>query len=105
MSMREPSAFPAETPSRLRDTTSNTIFTSAQHPIAEFFRHVAFRNYLRAHPRGAEDYARLKRSLAGKFSVDRETYTHAKTDFIQEILRRADLDSTEHSPRATRTIS
>ncbi len=74
-------------------------------PDTEFFRHVAFRNYLRAHPRGAEDYARLKRSLAGKFSVDRETYTHAKTDFIQEILRRADLDSTEHSPRATRTIS
>jgi hypothetical protein len=30
---------------------------------------------------------------------------HAKTDFIQEILRRADLENTEHSPRASRTIS
>jgi GrpB-like predicted nucleotidyltransferase (UPF0157 family) len=74
-------------------------------PDTEFFRHIAFRDYLRTHPKDAEDYARLKRSLAGKFSVDRETYTHAKTDFIQEILRRADLENKEHSPRATRTIS
>jgi GrpB-like predicted nucleotidyltransferase (UPF0157 family) len=73
-------------------------------PGTEFFRHIAFRDYLRAHPKDAEDYARLKRSLAGKFSVDRETYTHAKTDFIQEILRRADLEKTEHSLRTTRTI-
>ncbi len=74
-------------------------------PGTEFFRHIAFRDYLRTHPKDAEDYARLKRSLAGKFSVDRETYTQAKADFIQEILRRADLENTEHSPGATRTIS
>jgi GrpB-like predicted nucleotidyltransferase (UPF0157 family) len=74
-------------------------------PGTEFFRHLAFRDYLRMHPKDAEDYARLKRSLAGKFSIDRETYTQAKSDFIQEILRRADLENTEHSPRATRTIS
>jgi GrpB-like predicted nucleotidyltransferase (UPF0157 family) len=71
----------------------------------EFLRHIAFRNFLRAHPADAEDYARLKRSLAGKFSVDRQTYTHAKTDFIQEILRRADLEKAEHSPRSTRTLT
>lgn len=74
-------------------------------PDTEFFRHIAFRDYLRMHPKDAEDYARLKRSLAGKFSVDRETYTQAKTDFVQEILRRADLENAEHSPRSTRTIS
>jgi GrpB-like predicted nucleotidyltransferase (UPF0157 family) len=73
-------------------------------PDTEFFRHVAFRDWLRAHPKDAEDYARLKRSLAGKFSVDRETYTQGKADFIQEILRRADLENREHSSRATRTI-
>ncbi len=74
-------------------------------PDTEFSRHIAFRNYLRTHPTDAEDYAQLKRSLAGKFAVDRETYTRAKTDFIEEILRRAQLENTEHSPRATRIIS
>ena len=71
----------------------------------EFFRHIAFRDYLRKHPKDAEDYARLKRCLAGKFSIDRDAYTQAKTDFIQEILRRADLENKEHSSRAARTIS
>ena len=74
-------------------------------PGTEFFRHIAFRDYLRAHPEDAEDYTRLKRSLAGKFSIDREAYTQAKTDFIEQVLQRADLENTEHSPRATRTIS
>ncbi len=70
---------------------------------AEFFRHIAFRDYLRTHPKDAEDYSRLKRSLAGKFSVDRDAYTHAKTDFIEDILRRSDRETAEHSSRATRT--
>jgi GrpB-like predicted nucleotidyltransferase (UPF0157 family) len=74
-------------------------------PGTEFFRHIAFRDYLRTHPKDADDYARLKRSLAGKFAVDRETYTQAKSDFVQEILRRADLENTEHSRRTTRTMS
>jgi GrpB-like predicted nucleotidyltransferase (UPF0157 family) len=74
-------------------------------PDTEFFRHIAFRDYLRKHPNDAGDYARLKYSLAGRFSVDRDTYTQAKTDFIQEILRRADLEKAEHFPRAERTTS
>ena len=73
-------------------------------PDTEFFRHIAFRDYLCTHPKDAEDYARLKRSLAGKFSVDRQAYTQAKTDFIHEILQRADLEHTEHSSRISRTI-
>ena len=72
-------------------------------PGTEFLRHIAFRDYLRSHPKDAEDYARLKHSLAGKFSVDRDAYTHAKTDFIEEILQRADLKTTEHSSPAART--
>ena len=74
-------------------------------PGSEFFRHIAFRDYLRTHPKDAEDYARLKRSLAGKFSVDREAYTQAKTDFIHEILQRPDLENAEHSSRGSRTMN
>lgn len=69
----------------------------------EFFRHLAFRDYLRRHPNDAADYARLKKSLSGKFSIDREAYTEAKTEFIEEILRRTSLEKAEHLSRAHRT--
>ena len=54
----------------------------------EFHRHIAFRDYLRAHPSDAEAYSRLKRTLAVQFAADREGYNRAKTEFIQEIVRR-----------------
>ena len=54
----------------------------------EFERHIAFRNYLRAHPADANAYALLKRRLARKFGSDREGYNEAKTEFVQRILRR-----------------
>jgi len=53
-------------------------------------RHIAFRDYLRAHPEDARAYATLKRRLAAKFSDDRESYTRAKSEFVAEILSRAD---------------
>jgi GrpB-like predicted nucleotidyltransferase (UPF0157 family) len=68
----------------------------------EFSRHITFRDYLRRHPRDADDYARLKRSLSGRFSIDRDAYTEAKTEFIEEILRRARLETSELFPRAKR---
>ncbi|MFZ0732654.1 MAG: GrpB family protein [Candidatus Sulfotelmatobacter sp.] len=43
----------------------------------EFPRHIAFRNHLRAHPKDANVYSSLKRSLAQRFSLDRDAYTHA----------------------------
>jgi GrpB-like predicted nucleotidyltransferase (UPF0157 family) len=48
-----------------------------------------FRDYLRAHPETANDYAALKHELAGRFANDREAYTDAKADFIQGVLRLA----------------
>jgi GrpB-like predicted nucleotidyltransferase (UPF0157 family) len=48
-----------------------------------------FRDYLRAHPETAAEYAALKRGLAGRFGADREGYTEAKTEFIQSVLRAA----------------
>ncbi len=48
-------------------------------------RHLAFRNYLRAHPDVAGEYAALKRRLAAEYGSDREGYTEAKTEFITHV--------------------
>ena len=49
--------------------------------------HVLFRDYLRGHPRIAEEYARLKLELSGRFRDDRTAYTEAKTIFIRQVVR------------------
>lgn len=49
---------------------------------------IHFRDYLRKSPETAKAYAYLKRRLADLFQNDRDGYTEAKTDFIQEILCR-----------------
>jgi GrpB-like predicted nucleotidyltransferase (UPF0157 family) len=41
---------------------------------AEFRRHIAFRDYLRAHPRDAKTYGDLKTALAKRFREDRSAY-------------------------------
>lgn len=51
--------------------------------------HVMFRDYLRAHPDAAQEYARLKRELAAHYGLDRETYTDSKTGFVMETLQKA----------------
>jgi len=55
----------------------------------ELHRHLAFRDYLRSHPKTAGEYAELKRSLAERFRDDREAYTEAKTRFIEQVLKDA----------------
>jgi GrpB-like predicted nucleotidyltransferase (UPF0157 family) len=52
-------------------------------------RQLLFRDYLRDHPEEARRYADLKKTLASRFSSDRESYTSAKTDYIQEIVAKA----------------
>ena len=54
-----------------------------------FQEHMAFRNYLRSHPREAREYADLKRSLALRFRDDRSAYTSGKSAFVAEIVSRA----------------
>jgi GrpB-like predicted nucleotidyltransferase (UPF0157 family) len=56
---------------------------------AEFRRHVAFRDYLRAHPREAKIYANLKIRLAERFRDDRPAYNDGKTEFVKGLLSRA----------------
>jgi GrpB-like predicted nucleotidyltransferase (UPF0157 family) len=56
---------------------------------AEFLRHVAFRDYLRAHPEDAKIYGNLKIALAGRFREDRVAYNNAKGEFVEERTSRA----------------
>ncbi len=56
---------------------------------AEFRRHMAFRDYLRAHPKDAKTYGDLKIALAGRFRGDRSAYITAKGEFVAELTRRA----------------
>lgn len=58
-------------------------------PYREFNRHIAFRDYLRAHPDDVIAYARLKRQLAAAHRTHRDAYTQAKSEFVKFILRRA----------------
>ena len=50
-------------------------------------RHLAFRDYLRAHPESASAYDELKRALAVR--VSKAEYTEAKSPFIERILAAA----------------
>jgi GrpB-like predicted nucleotidyltransferase (UPF0157 family) len=55
---------------------------------AEFRRHMAFRDYLRAHPKDAKIYGDLKIALAEKFREDRSAYNNAKSEFVEELTNR-----------------
>jgi len=52
-------------------------------------RHLAFRDYLRAHPDVRDDYARLKAALSRGDYRDTNEYNAAKERFIQETQARA----------------
>ena len=60
---------------------------------AEYHRHIAFRNYLRAHPDEARRYAALKRDLAERFRDDRTAYSEGKREFVEAVLANALRDS------------
>lgn len=55
--------------------------------------HLAFRDYLRAHPSRALEYGRLKRELARVHGSDKRAYTEAKSSFIEAMLAEASKES------------
>ena len=55
----------------------------------QIVRHLAFRDYMIAHPDKAREYSDLKRKLAAQHPNDMEAYMDGKDDFIQEIDRQA----------------
>jgi GrpB-like predicted nucleotidyltransferase (UPF0157 family) len=52
-------------------------------------RHLAFRDYLRAHPHEARAYGELKRALAAAHPGDAARYQDGKTEFIHAVDQRA----------------
>ena len=54
-------------------------------------RHVAFRDFMLAHPGEAHEYSELKRRLAEKYPGNPDSYMDGKESFINEIDRRAAL--------------
>ncbi len=52
--------------------------------------HLLFRDFLRAHPSAAREYAELKLRLAREHSADRIAYTDAKAPWIIATLARAE---------------
>ena len=67
-------------------------------------RQLAFRDYLRSHPREAARYAALKRRLAEQYSDDRAGYTGAKGAYVRrvEALASGDLDRYNTGPSLSR---
>lgn len=61
----------------------------------ELIRHLQFRNYLRAHPQAAAEYGMLKKRLAAIYGDDREGYSIAKTEFVTDILHKANRNATQ----------
>ena len=62
------------------------IFAVGSDPIA---RHLAFRDYLRALPRKAEEYSRLKAAIAAEPGMIRALYQQRKGPFVTRIEREA----------------
>ncbi len=53
---------------------------------------LAFRDYLRSHIDARDQYVALKQALAKRFPHDGNAYADAKSEFVAEMLSRADLD-------------
>lgn len=52
-------------------------------------RHLAFRDFMRAHPSLAQQYGELKRALAETHPYDMDAYMDGKDAFIKEIEQQA----------------
>ncbi len=52
---------------------------------AQVKRHLAFRDYLNAHPDAAQQYSKLKQELAKQYPNDIQGYMDGKAEFIHEI--------------------
>jgi len=56
---------------------------------ADLQRHIAFREYLKAHTEIASEYGRLKSDLASRYATDLDGYVAGKDSFIKDHERRA----------------
>ncbi|MBW4457500.1 MAG: GrpB family protein [Nostoc indistinguendum CM1-VF10] len=56
---------------------------------SEIRRHLAFRDYMIAHPEAAQTYSLLKRELAKKYPQNIEGYMDGKDEFIKAMEKKA----------------
>jgi len=56
-------------------------------------KHLLFRDYLRTHPKVAQQYYELKKTLAATHGSDHEAYTEAKTSFIESVIAKAKAEA------------
>ncbi len=59
---------------------------------AELQRHLALRDYLRAHPQDRDRYAQVKLAAAARHPMDIDAYIAEKSDIIQEIYAKCGLE-------------
>ena len=67
------------------DERTHQIHVFAQSDTGAIQRHLAVRDYLRAHPEKARQYGVLKQALAEKFPYDIEGYCDGKEAFMKEL--------------------
>lgn len=68
---------------------SHQVHIFEQANQAAIIRHIALRDYLRAHPRTARRYGELKRRLAIRFPDDIAGYCQAKDGFVKQLEQTA----------------
>lgn len=71
------------------DERTHQLHIFEQGAYEQIERHLALRDYLRAHPQDAAVYGRLKRQLAQQFPWDIESYCDGKDDLVRKLEQAA----------------
>ena len=71
------------------DERTHQIHIFAEDNTSDIVRHLAVRDYLRAHKDICERYAVLKKELAEKYPYDIDGYCCGKEEFVQQLERDA----------------
>lgn len=80
---------------RLEDPATNLHVLSPS--AIEWRRHLAFRDWLRAHPAELAAYAQCKRAVAAQGFTDVMQYNNAKAGFVYDLYERIFAADAEHS--------
>ena len=71
------------------DERTHQIHVFSKKSEYDIQRHLALRDYLRAHPTACEQYSDLKKELAKKFPYDIAGYCDGKEEFVQRLEKEA----------------
>ena len=71
------------------DNRTHHVHVFQQDNTCDIGRHLAVRDFLRAHPKWAKEYADLKMRLAARFPYDNDGYCDGKDDFVKALEQQA----------------